>query len=63
MSLVAGGEGDNSKGFFIQPTIFADVDENARVMKEEIFGPVVAYLLRLKILIMQLILQIIQSMD
>ena len=40
--LVAGGEGDNSKGFFIQPTIIADVDENARVMQEEIFGPVVA---------------------
>src|SRR5205814_2069565 len=36
--LVAGGEGDNSKGFFIQPTIIAGVDENARVMKEEIFG-------------------------
>ncbi|MGE6611130.1 L-glutamate gamma-semialdehyde dehydrogenase [Peribacillus sp. NPDC076916] len=41
--IVAGGEGDNSKGFFIQPTIIADVDENARVMKEEIFGPVVAF--------------------
>ncbi|PHD71825.1 L-glutamate gamma-semialdehyde dehydrogenase [Bacillus sp. AFS043905] len=41
--IVTGGEGDNSKGFFIQPTIIADVDENARVMKEEIFGPVVAF--------------------
>ncbi|MGO4889680.1 L-glutamate gamma-semialdehyde dehydrogenase [Anaerobacillus sp. MEB173] len=41
--LVAGGEGDNSKGYFIQPTIFADVDENARIMQEEIFGPVVAF--------------------
>lgn len=40
--LLAGGEGDNSKGFFIQPTIIADVNENARVMKEEIFGPLVA---------------------
>jgi len=37
------GEGDSSKGYFIQPTIFADVDENARLMKEEIFGPVVAF--------------------
>ncbi|UOE95319.1 L-glutamate gamma-semialdehyde dehydrogenase [Alkalihalobacillus sp. LMS39] len=41
--LVAGGEGDKSKGYFIQPTIFADVDPNARLMQEEIFGPVVAF--------------------
>lgn len=41
--LMTGGEGDNSKGFFIQPTIFADVDPNARIMQEEIFGPVVAF--------------------
>ncbi|PDM40349.1 L-glutamate gamma-semialdehyde dehydrogenase [Parageobacillus yumthangensis] len=41
--LMTGGEGDNSKGFFIQPTVFADVDPNARIMQEEIFGPVVAF--------------------
>ncbi|MDE5413268.1 L-glutamate gamma-semialdehyde dehydrogenase [Alkalihalobacterium chitinilyticum] len=41
--LVTGGEGDLTNGYFIQPTIFADVDENARLMKEEIFGPVVAF--------------------
>lgn len=41
--LMLGGEGDKSKGFFIQPTIFADVDPNARIMQEEIFGPVVAF--------------------
>ncbi|MFY2253450.1 MULTISPECIES: L-glutamate gamma-semialdehyde dehydrogenase [Priestia] len=41
--LVAGGEADDSKGYFIQPTIFADVDEKARLMQEEIFGPVVAF--------------------
>ncbi|MBM7662756.1 1-pyrroline-5-carboxylate dehydrogenase [Bacillus mesophilus] len=41
--LVHGGEGDDSKGWFIQPTIFADVPEDARLMKEEIFGPVVAF--------------------
>jgi 1-pyrroline-5-carboxylate dehydrogenase len=40
--LLAGGEGDDSKGYFIQPTIFADVDEKARLMQEEIFGPVLA---------------------
>ncbi|UOY91611.1 L-glutamate gamma-semialdehyde dehydrogenase [Ectobacillus sp. JY-23] len=41
--LMTGGEGDDSKGWFIQPTIFADVAEDARLMKEEIFGPVVAF--------------------
>ncbi|WP_153126563.1 L-glutamate gamma-semialdehyde dehydrogenase [Peribacillus tepidiphilus] len=41
--LMTGGEGDNSKGFFIQPTIIADVDPKARIMQEEIFGPVVAF--------------------
>lgn len=41
--LMTGGEGDNAKGWFIQPTIFADVAEDARIMKEEIFGPVVAF--------------------
>lgn len=40
--LLTGGEGDDSKGYFIQPTIFADVDEKARIMQEEIFGPVLA---------------------
>ncbi|MEH7588754.1 aldehyde dehydrogenase family protein, partial [Priestia megaterium] len=41
--LMTGGESDDSKGYFIQPTIFADVDEKARLMQEEIFGPVVAF--------------------
>ncbi|MGG4181410.1 L-glutamate gamma-semialdehyde dehydrogenase [Virgibacillus pantothenticus] len=39
--LLAGGEGDDSKGWFIKPTVFADVDPKARIMQEEIFGPVV----------------------
>lgn len=41
--LVAGGEADDSKGYFVQPTIFADVAEDARLMQEEIFGPIVAF--------------------
>lgn len=40
--LVAGGVGDDSKGFFVAPTVFADLDPEARMMQEEIFGPVVA---------------------
>ena len=40
--LLVGGDGDDSKGWFIQPTVFGDVDPNAKIMQEEIFGPVVA---------------------
>ncbi|WP_379970906.1 L-glutamate gamma-semialdehyde dehydrogenase [Ectobacillus sp. sgz5001026] len=42
-TIKLGGEGDNQIGWFIKPTIIADVPEDARVMKEEIFGPVVAF--------------------
>lgn len=41
--LMIGGGGDDTKGYFIQPTIFAGVDPKARIMQEEIFGPVVAF--------------------
>lgn len=40
--LMTGGTGNAEKGYFIQPTIFADVKEKGRLMQEEIFGPVVA---------------------
>ena len=30
-------------GYYIEPTIAADVDPHARIMQEEIFGPVVAF--------------------
>lgn len=41
--LITGGEGDSSKGYFIKPTIFADLDPKSRIMQEEIFGPVVGF--------------------
>ncbi|ASS95090.1 L-glutamate gamma-semialdehyde dehydrogenase [Peribacillus simplex] len=41
--ILTGGEGDSTKGYFVQPTIVADVDPQARLMQEEIFGPVVAF--------------------
>ena len=41
--LLTGGEGDDSVGYFVKPTIFADLDPNARLMQEEIFGPVLAF--------------------
>jgi 1-pyrroline-5-carboxylate dehydrogenase len=40
--LVAGGGTAEGDGFFIKPTIIADVDPSARIAKEEIFGPVLA---------------------
>ncbi|GIP21139.1 L-glutamate gamma-semialdehyde dehydrogenase [Paenibacillus sp. J22TS3] len=41
--LVFGGGTGDPNGFFIEPTIFADVDSKARISQEEIFGPVVAF--------------------
>lgn len=44
--LVSGGSrltgGDYDKGYFHQPTIFADVNQSMRLWKEEIFGPVLS---------------------
>ncbi len=40
--LVAGGKYDDSKGYFIEPTIIDEVDPMARISQEEIFGPVLA---------------------
>jgi aldehyde dehydrogenase (NAD+) len=41
--LILGGQGKltTTNGYFIEPTVFVDTPEDARVMKEEIFGPVV----------------------
>ncbi|KAI1315698.1 aldehyde dehydrogenase (NAD(P)(+)) ald5 [Mortierella claussenii] len=40
--LLAGGKRHGSKGYFIEPTVFYNVDENSTVGKEEIFGPVLS---------------------
>ena len=38
-----GGRADQfAKGYYVQPTIFYNVDNNARIAREEIFGPVAA---------------------
>ncbi|NLY53876.1 MAG: L-glutamate gamma-semialdehyde dehydrogenase [Firmicutes bacterium] len=42
--LLTGGEYDDQQGYFIQPTIFADVDPEARLAQEEIFGPVLSFI-------------------
>ncbi len=39
--VTGGGRPEHlEKGFFIQPTLFADVDNGMRIAQEEIFGPV-----------------------
>ena len=42
--LVLGGgpPADRQKGYFVEPTLFADVDPKATIAQEEIFGPVLA---------------------
>jgi 1-pyrroline-5-carboxylate dehydrogenase len=40
--LVAGGRATDSDGYFVLPTVIADVDSKARIFQEEIFGPVLA---------------------
>jgi 1-pyrroline-5-carboxylate dehydrogenase len=40
--LVCGGKKAEGEGYFIQPTIIADVDPMATIAQEEIFGPVLA---------------------
>jgi acyl-CoA reductase-like NAD-dependent aldehyde dehydrogenase len=42
--LVAGGKRAEGLGggYFVQPTVFADVDSKMRIAQEEIFGPVLA---------------------
>jgi aldehyde dehydrogenase (NAD+) len=45
--LIAGGNRvslDGSKGFFIEPTIFGDVNNDMKIAQEEIFGPVLSVL-------------------
>ncbi|MFC5531327.1 L-glutamate gamma-semialdehyde dehydrogenase [Cohnella yongneupensis] len=41
--IAHGGNRGAPQGFFIEPTIIADVDSKARVSQEEIFGPVVSF--------------------
>jgi len=38
--ILTGGLPKDDKDFYIEPTVFVDVDPNMRIAKEEIFGPV-----------------------
>lgn len=39
-SVLAGGERAGDIGYFVKPTVFADVNPEMRIVREEIFGPV-----------------------
>ncbi|HPC35426.1 MAG TPA: L-glutamate gamma-semialdehyde dehydrogenase [Candidatus Marinimicrobia bacterium] len=38
--IIAGGKGDASKGYFIEPTVILTNDPHFKTLEEEIFGPV-----------------------
>ncbi|CAD5210233.1 unnamed protein product [Bursaphelenchus okinawaensis] len=40
--LVSGGNQYGDKGYFVEPTVFANVDNNMKIAQEEIFGPVMS---------------------
>jgi aldehyde dehydrogenase (NAD+) len=40
--LVCGGNRVGDRGYFIQPTVFADVHDDMKIAQEEIFGPVMS---------------------
>ena len=39
---LTGGERHGDKGFFVKPTVFADVEDRMDIAREEIFGPVLS---------------------
>ena len=41
-TLACGGEPVGNRGYFIQPTVFADVQDEMRIARQEIFGPVMS---------------------
>jgi aldehyde dehydrogenase (NAD+) len=43
-TLLAGGNRVGDKGYFIEPTVFADVKDDMKIAQEEIFGPVMSIL-------------------
>lgn len=42
--LMCGGNRAGDRGFFIEPTVFADVRDDMKIAREEIFGPVMSVL-------------------
>jgi aldehyde dehydrogenase (NAD+) len=42
--VTGGGRGPHEKGYYVEPTLFADVDNSMTIAREEIFGPVLTLL-------------------
>jgi acyl-CoA reductase-like NAD-dependent aldehyde dehydrogenase len=42
--ILAGGDVPHAEGYFLPPTIVADVDEGSRLVREEQFGPIIPVL-------------------
>ncbi len=42
--LLTGGQRHGDQGYFVEPTLFADVTDDMRIAREEIFGPVMSVL-------------------
>ncbi|HEV3036883.1 MAG TPA: aldehyde dehydrogenase family protein [Candidatus Angelobacter sp.] len=42
--MLCGGDRVGSRGYFIRPTVFADVKDDMKIAQEEIFGPVMSIL-------------------
>ncbi|WP_040979404.1 aldehyde dehydrogenase family protein [Oceanobacillus jeddahense] len=40
--LITGGKRTGDQGYFVEPTIFADVEDHMTIAREEIFGPVMS---------------------
>ena len=40
-TIVAGGSADDAEGFFVQPTVIETSDPGDRLLREELFGPIV----------------------
>ena len=46
MEILCGGGYDDTEGYFIEPTVVETKDPHAKLMCEEIFGPVLTVLRR-----------------
>jgi aldehyde dehydrogenase (NAD+) len=42
--LLTGGDRAGERGYFVQPTVFAGVEDEMKIAREEIFGPVMSIL-------------------
>jgi 1-pyrroline dehydrogenase len=40
-TVLTGGASNGSKGFFVEPTVITDVDQDDEIVQKEVFGPVV----------------------